>query len=138
MIRLLVKFIGMAAVIWTIGVSVYIIFAPTQSQVSSHVALPDGSVLRQEELITDNLFQREGWLGVVGFILWPLSLPILIGITGARAAWIYKEGLLWAMAGTMLLFCFVAGFSIGGAYVAAACGLLVAALLSTLQTRLSK
>ena len=138
MIRILVKFIGIAAAIWTIGVSVYILFAPTQSQVSTYVALPDGSALRQEKHITENLLQREGWLGVIGFILGPLSLPILIGITGARAAWMYREGLLWAMAGTMLLFSFLAGFSIGGAYVAAALGLLVAALLNTLQTRLSK
>jgi hypothetical protein len=80
-IRLLVKFIGIAAAIWTIGASVYIIFAPTQSQVSMGVALPDGTVLRQEEHITENLVQREGWLGVIGFILWPLSLPIALGIT---------------------------------------------------------
>jgi hypothetical protein len=137
-IRLLVKFIGMAAAIWTIGVSGYIVIAPTQSRISTHVALPDGTVLKQEEHITENLLQREGWLGVIGFILWPLSLPILIGITGARAAWTYKQGLLWAMAGTMLLFSFLAGFSIGGAYVPAALGLLVAALLNTIQSRLSK
>ena len=137
-IRSLVKFIGIAAAIWTVGVSVYIIFAPTLSQVSTHMALPDGTMIRQEEHFTKNLLQRRGWIGVIGFIVWPLSLPIMIGITGARAAWIHKQGLLWAMAGTMLLFRFLAGFSIGGAYVPAAWGFLVAALLNTIQSRLSK
>jgi len=136
-IRSLVKFIGLAAAIWTIGVSIYILFAPTQSHYSSHIILPDGTSVRQEGYVTKTLMEREGWVGVIGFILGPLLVPILISITGARAAWLHKQGLLWTMAGTMLLFCFLAGFSIGGAYVPAGLAFLLAALLNTVQLKLN-
>ena len=126
-IRSLVKFIGVAAAIWTVGVSGFIMFAPTQSQVSTHMTLPDGTIIREEGHSTSSLIESEGWIGVIGFILWPLSLPIMIAMTGARAAWLYKQGLLWTMAGVMLLFSFLGGFSIGLAYVPVAGGFLVAA-----------
>ena len=136
-IRSLVKFIGLAAAIWTISVSIYILFAQTQSHYSSHMILPDGTSVRQEGYVTKTLMEREGWVGVIGFILGPLLVPILISITGARAARLHKQGLLWAMAGMMLLFCFLAGFSIGGAYVPAGLAFLLAALLNTVQLKLN-
>ncbi|MCH6559981.1 hypothetical protein IH799_06450 [candidate division KSB1 bacterium] len=132
-VRSLVKFLGVAAAIWTVGVSGFIMFAPTQSQVSTHMTLPDGTIIREEGHSSTSLLERQGWAGVFGFILWPLSLPIMIAMTGARAAWLYKQGLLWTMAGIMLLFSFLAGFSIGLAYVPAAAGFLVAAFLNTIQ-----
>ena len=137
-IRSLVKLIGIAAAIWTVGVSIYIIFAPTQSHFSSHMALSDGTTIRQEGYVTNTLMEREGWVGVMAFILGLILVPILICITGARAAWLHKQGLLWAMAGTMLLFCFLWGFSIGGAYVPAAGAFLLAALLNTIQLRIAE
>jgi len=132
-VRSLVKFIGVVAAIWTVGVSGFIMFAPTQSQVSTHMTLPDGTMTRQEHHSSTSLLERQGWAGVFGFILWPLSLPMMIGITGGRAAWLHKQGLLWAMGGTMLLFSFLAGFSIGLAYVPAAAGFLIAAIINTIQ-----
>ncbi len=58
--RPLVKFIGVSAAIWMIGVSVYIIVAPTQSHYSSHMTLPDGTMVRQEGYVTKTLIEREG------------------------------------------------------------------------------
>ncbi len=132
-VQSLVKFIGVAAAIWTVCASGFIMFGATQSQVSTQMALPDGTMTRQEHHSSTSLLERQGWAGVFGFILWPLSLPIMIAIAGARAAWLYKQGLLWTMAGVMLLFSFLAGFSIGLAYVPAAGGFLVAAFLNTIQ-----
>ncbi len=130
-IRPLVTFIGIAAAIWTLGISLYIVLMPTETQKYTHRLSADGTMLRQEEHSTTSLLRREGWIGLFAFVLWPLSLPIMIGITGARAAWQHKQGLLWGMAGAMLVFSFLAGFSIGGAFMPAAGGLFVAALLST-------
>ncbi len=132
-VRSLVKFIGVTAAIWTVCASGFIMFGATQSQVSTQLTLPDGTMTRQEHHSSTSLLERQGWAGVFGFILWPLSLPIMIAMTGARAAWLYKQGLLWTMAGIMLLFSFLAGFSIGLAYVSAAGGFLVAAFLNTIQ-----
>jgi len=105
-VQSLVKFIGVAAAIWTVCASGFIMFGATQSQVSTQMALPDGTMTRQEHHSSTSLLERQGWAGVFGFILWPLSLPIMIAIAGARAAWLYKQGLLWTMAGVMLLLAF--------------------------------
>ena len=70
------------------------------------------------------------WCVVVGGAgVVPLVVPVLVGAWAAWAAWRQSIAVLAVATAIFLGFCFIAGFSIGGAYVPTGIGLVAATLL---------
>jgi hypothetical protein len=80
--------------------------------------------LEFSERVQYRSFSEISGLGVV-----PLLLPVLLAGWAAWAAWRRRTRALVIATSVFLAFCFLAGFSVGGAYLPAGFGLAAAAWL---------
>lgn len=122
-----------AGLLWSIGVGVWIWVTPirfsgisSQMSASSSSSGATTSILRTGPVEQTRRFSDVSRLGPV-----PLMIPAAVAGLAALGVWRRKSLLLMLLpTAVFLLFCFVAGFSIGGAYVPAGALLLTAVLIS--------
>lgn len=128
-----------AGLFWSIGVGVWIWVTPirysgvsSQMTASSSTSGANTSVLRTGPVEQTRRFSEVSRLGPV-----PLMIPAAVAGFAALGVW-RRKGLLLMLLPTavFLLFCFVAGFSIGGAFVPAG-ALLSTAVLISLASRVT-
>ena len=123
-----------AGFLWTIGVGVWIWMTPVRlSGVSSEAfasstAGVTSSVVRTVLVEETRRFADVSLLGPV-----PLMMPAVLAGLAAMAVWRRKSLLLMLLpTATLLVFCFIAGFSIGAAYVPAG-GAMVLAVVARVE-----
>jgi hypothetical protein len=122
-----------AGLLWSIGVGVWIWVTPirfsgisSQMRASSSASGTSTSILRTGPVEQTRRFSDVSRLGPV-----PLMVPAAVAGLAALGVWRRRSLLLMLLpTAALLLFCFVAGFSIGGAYVPAGALLLTAVLIS--------
>ena len=124
------KLIVTIAAIWAAGASLYIFSSP----VSVHGVT--GIVSRNTGTDVEIFTREQSWFEAQG--LWGtfwLVLFVALYLLAVRVAWKDKHLLLALISLTAIALSIVTGFSIGGAYLPAAIGLFIAALM-LLSTRL--
>jgi len=124
-IRCLHKIIvGMAAA-WAVGVSLYIFFSPvTISGVTA-------TLRRDSSEIVEVFTRQQSWYEAQG--LWGVLVLVFFSgfyLLALRVAWKGKYRVLAVMGVVAIALSVVTGFSIGGAYLPSALGLLIGAVLS--------
>jgi hypothetical protein len=131
--RHVANLLAVAGVLWSIGVGVWIWLTPIRTSVvlfeasASSVSGSAVSATRTDPVQRTRRFADISLLGPV-----PLIIPAALAGLAALAVW-RRKGALLMLAPTCMLaaFCFIAGFSIGFAYIPAG-GLLVAAVAVSL------
>ena len=116
--------VGMAAA-WAVGVSLYILFSPvTISGVTA-------TLWRDSSEVVEVFTRQQSWYEAQG--LWGVLLIVIFGgfyLLALRVAWKGKYRALAVMGVVAIALSIVTGFSVGGAYLPSALGLLIGALLS--------
>ena len=115
---------ALAALVWSAGAGVTIWTTPIRySGVSGFASSDTPPTVVETE--TFKSFAEASRLGAV-----PLLIPVVLTALGVWCAWRRFRRTLVALTVTLLLYAFVAGFSIGGAYLPAVAALLLATLAS--------
>lgn len=112
------------AAVWAVAASIYIFFLP----ISVH-GLTD-VMFRESDSVVKAVAREQSWYEAQG--LWgTLWLVLFSGlfVAAARVAWSGNHTALAIMSATAIALSVVTGFSIGGAYLPAALGLLVGTLM---------
>jgi len=118
------KLIVAIAAIWAVGASIYIFSLP----ISAH-GLTD-VMFRESGAVVEAFAREQSWYEAQG--LWgTLWLVLFSGLylAAVRVAWSGNHTALAIMSATAIALSVVTGFSIGGAYLPAALGLLVGSLM---------
>jgi hypothetical protein len=119
------------AVVWCIGVGIWIWVTPirysgvsAQTWSSSTSQGTNATTIRTAPFRETRRFADVSLFGPL-----PLAIPVTVAGLAALAIW-RRKGILLTLLPTaaFLLFCFIAGFSIGGAYVPAGVALAIAFL----------
>ena len=107
--------------VWCAAVGIRIWTTPVRYSVSEWAISPAGE--RAGQRIDYRSFSDISGAGAT-----PLVIPVLLAAWAAWAAW--REAIAELVVATLIFlgFCFIAGFSIGGAYVPAGVGLAAATL----------
>ena len=112
------------AAVWAVGASLYIFFSPvTVSGVSS-------TMLRDSSVVVEVFTRQQSWYEAQG--LWGVMVLVIFSgfyLLALRVAWRGKYGALAVMGVVAVALSIVTGFSIGAAYIPAALGLFVGALV---------
>ena len=119
------KFAVAIAASWATGASLYIFFSPMTAQVVT-ARIVNGNPRHIVETFT----REQSWYEAQG--LWGVCvLAIFAGLylLAVRLAWRGRYAALATLSAIAITLSILAGFSIGGAYVPAALGLLVGTLL---------
>ena len=118
------KFIVAISALWAVGASLYIFFSPvTMSGVTGTLRRGSGEVV---EVFT----RQQSWYEAQG--LWGVFVLVIFSgfyLLAVRLAWRGKYGVLAILSVIAIGLSIVTGFSIGAAYLPAALGLFVGALL---------
>ncbi len=118
------KFIVAISALWAVGASLYIFFLPvTMSGVTGTLRRGSGEVV---EVFT----RQQSWYEAQG--LWGVFVLVIFSgfyLLAVRLAWRGKYGVLAILSVIAIGLSIVTGFSIGAAYLPAALGLFVGALL---------
>jgi len=113
------------AAAWAVGVSLYILFSPvTISGVTA-------TLWRDSSEVVEVFTRQQSWYEAQG--LWGVLLIVIFGgfyLLALRVAWKGKYRALAVMGVVAIALSIVTGFSVGGAYLPSALGLLIGALLS--------
>ena len=118
------KFMIVLAVLWAIGMSVYLFFTPITVDEITAVALPNDSSSVEHATIQQSWYQVQG--------LWGSFVLVLVAgfyILGTYLASRKLYGLLGVMCVIAILFSYVAGLSIGLLYLPSALCLTVGTVL---------
>lgn len=118
--------VATTGLVWCVVVGGRIWSTPVRFAGAEWVIGPAGA--RAIEQVEYRSFSDISGLGVV-----PLVVPVLLASWAAWAAWRQWIGRLAIATLLFLAFCFIAGFSIGGAYVPIGIGLVAATLLGILS-----
>ncbi len=118
------KFIVATAATWAVGASLYIFFSPVTTSGVTGILRRDSSEVVEFFTRQQSWYETQGLWGVIVLIIFS-GLYIL----AVRVAWRGKYGALTIMGVVALALSIVSGFSIGGAYLPAALGLLIGALV---------
>ena len=115
----------LAAAAWAVGVSLYILFSPVTISGVTGTLRHDSSEFLETFTKQQSWFEAQGLWGV-------LVLVIFSGfyLLALRVAWKGKYRALSVMGIVAIAMSVVTGFSIGGAYLPSAVGLLIGAQLS--------
>jgi hypothetical protein len=118
------KFIVAISALWAVGASLYIFFSPvTMSGVTGTLRRGSGEVV---EVFT----RQQSWYEAQG--LWGVFVLVIFSgfyLLAVRVAWRGKYGVLAILSVIAIGLSIVTGFSVGAAYLPAALGLFVGALL---------
>jgi hypothetical protein len=118
------KFIVAISALWAVGASLYIFFSPvTMSGVTGTLRRGSGEVV---EVFT----RQQSWYEAQG--LWGVIVLVIFSgfyLLAVRVAWRGKSGVLAILSVIAIGLSIVTGFSVGAAYLPAALGLFVGALL---------
>ena len=116
--------VGIAAA-WAVGVSLYILLSPvTISGVTA-------TLWRDSSEVVEVFTRQESWYEAQG--LWGVLVLVIVSgfyLLALRVAWKGKYRVLAVMGVVAIALSIVTGFSIGAAYLPAALGLFIGALLS--------
>ena len=126
MTRSIARVLAVAAVVWCVGIGVWLWVTPVPYNGSMSTAYADASGVVQHatyELKGTQSFAERSALGPV-----PLLIPVVIAALGAWAVWRTRLLAAAIAAGILLVFVILASFSIGAGYAPAAAGLIWAAV----------
>ena len=119
------------AAAWAVGVSLYILFSPvTISGVTA-------TLWRDSSEVVEVFTRQQSWYEAQG--LWGVLLIVIFGgfyLLALRVAWKGKYRALAVMGVVAIALSIVTGFSVGGAYLPSALGLLIGALVLLLYRHL--
>ena len=125
------KFLAAAGLLWCISIGIWIWVTPIQSSgVSTQTwwsVGADGVVSSGERTVPFESYRRFADLSRLGAL--PLLIPVMLATLGVWAAWRNKQLLLSLTTAMLLVFCVLAGFSIGRGYFPAAGAMLWALLV---------
>ena len=118
------KLIVAIAAAWAIGISLYILFLP----VTTHGATE--FLLRDLTTVTETFTREQSWYEAQGLwgILW-LAFFSGVYLLAARLAWLGNHVALTVISVVAIALSIITGFSIGGAYLPAALGLIIGTLM---------
>ena len=119
------------AATWAVGASLYIISVPVSIGGVTDVVLRDSSTLSAVLVREQSWYEAQGFYG----FFW-LALFSGLYLMAIRAAWTGNHIALAIMSVTAFALSIVTGFSIGGAYLPAALGLVIGTLMLFASTRL--
>jgi hypothetical protein len=121
MIRWIARVLAIAAVTWCIAIGIWLWITPIRSDGEMTTAYADSSGIAQQT--TYRVTESRSFAEMSAFGPVPLLIPAVIAAIGAWAVW--RRRLLPATiaAGLLVMFVFLAGFSIGTVYVPAAAAL---------------
>jgi len=120
-------FLALSGLLWCLVVGERIWTTPVRLSGVEWAMGPTGSI-RTIERVGVRSFSDISGLGVI-----PLFVPVLLAGWATWAAWGDRIRTLTILTLVFLAFCFIAGFSIGGAYWPAAGALVAATLLGALR-----
>jgi len=130
--RQVANLLAAAGVVWSIGVGIWIWVTPIRFVGISNEAWAwsgPGSTASGMRVVPVERTRRFADVSLLGPV--PLAIPVALAGLAALAVWRRKGALLTLLPAVLLLaFCFIAGFSIGAAYVPAGCVVLLAVLLN--------
>ncbi len=118
------KFVVAIAASWAVGASLYILFSPVT------ISGVRGTVRRDLSEVVEVFTRQQSWYETQG--LWGVIVLVIFGgfyLLAFRVAWRGKYRALAIMGVVAVALSIVSGFSIGAAYLPAALGLFIGALL---------
>ncbi len=118
------KLIVAIAATWAVGASLYIFSVPVSVHVVTDVMLRDSSTIMEAFTREQSWYEARGLWG----ILWLIFFSGLY-LLAVRVAWRGDHIALAIISVTVVALSIVTGFSIGGAYLPAALGLIIATLM---------
>lgn len=126
MTRWIARVLAVAAVVWCVGIGLWLWVTPVLyvGRMSGMHADSGGVVQSTYEIRGTHSFAERSALGPV-----PLLIPLVIAALGAWAVWRGRLLPATIAAGFLVVFVFLAGFSIGTGYVPAA-GALIWAIVA--------
>jgi hypothetical protein len=125
--RLLVrsgKLIVAIAAAWAVGASLYILTSPVSVHGVKETLLRDSSTVMEVFTREQSWYEAQGLWGIFGLVFFS-GLYLL----AVRVAWKGKHIALAILSVIAIALSIVTGFSIGGAYLPAALGLFIGALM---------
>ena len=118
------KLIVAIAASWAVGASLYIFSSPVSVRGATSIMLRDSSTVVEAFTRDQSWYEARGLWGILWLVLFS-GLYLL----AVRAAWRGNDIALAIMSVTAVALSIVTGFSIGGAYLPAALGLFIGALM---------
>ena len=118
------KFIVAIATAWAVGASLYIFYSPMT------ISGVRGTLLRDSSEVVEVFTRQQSWYEAQG--LWGVLVLVIFSsfyLLAFRVAWRGKYTTLAVMGVVAIALSIVSGFSIGAAYLPAAFGLFIGALL---------
>ncbi|MFT5501383.1 MAG: hypothetical protein ACI88G_001520 [Woeseiaceae bacterium] len=122
------KVIVALAATWALGASLYIFFSPVSVHGVSSVMLRDSATVVEEFSREQSWYEAQGLWGVLWLVIFS-GLYLL----AVRLAWRGNINALASVSATAIALSIVTGFSIGGAYLPAALGLLIGTVVFLLS-----
>jgi hypothetical protein len=123
------KFIVAIAAVWAVGASLYIFFSPVTISGVTATLRRDSSEVVEVFTRQQSWYEAQGLWGVLG-----LAIFCGLYILAVRLAWSGKYRALIILSVFAIGLSIVTGFSIGVAYLPAALGLFVGALLLLIES----
>jgi len=114
------KVIVAIAATWALGASLYIFFSPVSVHGVSSVMLRDSTIVLEDFAREQSWYEAQGLWGVLWLVIFS-GLYLL----AMRVAWRGNIKALAIVSAIAIVLSIVTGFSIGGAYLPAALGLLI-------------
>ena len=118
------RFIVAIATSWAVGASLYIFFSPVT------ISGVTGTLRRDLSEVVEVFTRQQSWYETQG--LWGVSVLVIFSgfyLLALRVAWTGKYRALAIMGVVAVVLSIVSGFSIGAAYLPAALGLFIGALV---------
>jgi hypothetical protein len=123
------KFIVAMAAVWAVGASLYIFFSPVTISGMTATLRRDSSEVVEVFTRQQSWYEAQGLWGVLGLVIF-CGLYIL----AVRLAWSGKYRALVILSVFAIGLSILTGFSIGAAYLPAALGLFVGALILLIES----